>query len=148
MLRKFFKLTIGVVICILIYIVIYRYFNISGNKIIGISDLTTSSNVVIRKSYLEITNKQEYVLDDNQIEMLKSLVLQSNFTKSLSNTIRFNDKNMYEIIINDNEADISLIIHSIGNEWISIANQYKGKHLKINNPEWKSTLEEIITLSN
>ncbi|WP_313233782.1 hypothetical protein [Tissierella praeacuta] len=44
--------------------------------------------------------------------------------------VRFNDKDMYVIIINDDKADVWLNIHCIGNEWISIANQFNGKHLK------------------
>ncbi len=80
--------------------------------------------------------------------MLKTLILQTDFTRNLSTTVRFNDKDMYSIVINDNDAGIWLNIDCIGNEWISIANQFNGKHLKINNPEWKDTLEKIIVLSN
>ena len=110
-------------------------------------DSTTSSNIVIKKSYQGDTKEQEYVLDANQIKMLKILILQTDFTRNLSTTVRFNDKDMYSIVINDNEAGVWLTIHCIGNEWISIANQFNGKHLKINNPNWKSTLEEILVLS-
>lgn len=112
------------------------------------SNITTSSNVVIRKSYQGVTNEQEYVLNANQIEMLKTLILQSDFTRNLSTMVRFNDKDMYAIIINGNETGVWLNIDCIGNEWISIANQLNGKHLKINNPNWKNTLEQIIVLSN
>ena len=145
--KKSFKLIVGIVIVTLFCSIIYSYFNVSGDEITGVSNITTSSNVVIRKSYQGI-NEQEYVLNANQIEMLKTLILQSDFTRSLSNIVRFNDKDMYAIIINDNEAGIWLNIHCIGNEWISIAFQFNGKHLKINNPNWKSNIEEIIALSN
>ncbi|WP_312667043.1 hypothetical protein [Tissierella praeacuta] len=70
-------------------------------EMIGVSNITTSSNVLIRKSYQDGTNM-----------------------------VRFNDKDMYVIIINDDKADVWLNIHCIGNEWISIANQFNGKHLK------------------
>ncbi|WP_313758387.1 hypothetical protein [Tissierella sp.] len=146
--KKSYRLIVGTVMVILFCLIIYSYFNVSGKEIIGVLNIKTSSNVVIRKSYQDGTNKQEYVLNANQIEMLKTLVLQSNFIRSLSTTVKFNDKDMHEIIINDNEADVWLIIHCIGNEWISIANQFNGRHLKINNPNWKNTIEEIIALSN
>lgn len=76
--------------------------------------------------------------------MLKTLILESDFTRKLATMVRFEDKDMYTIIINDNKAGVWLNIHCIGNEWISIANQFNGKHLRINNPNWKNTLEEII----
>lgn len=146
--KKSFKLIMGTVIIILFCLMIYSYFNVSGDEITGVSDITTSSDVVIRKSYQDGTNEQEYVLNANQIEMLKTLILQSDFTRNLSTMVSFNDKDMYVIIINDNKASVWLTIDCIGNEWISIANQFNGKHLKINNPNWKNTLDEIIVLSN
>ena len=146
--KKLFKLIVGIVIVLLFCIIIYSYFNVSGDEITGVPNITTSSNVVIKKSYQDDTKEQEYVLDANQIEMLKTLILKSDFTRNLSTVVRFNDKDRYIIIINDNEADVWLNIDCIGNEWISIANQFNGKHLKINNPNWKNTLEQIIALSN
>ncbi len=146
--KKSFKVIVGIVIVILFCLITYAYFNVSGDEIAGVSNITTSSNVVIKKSYQGTTIEQEYVLSANQIERLKALILQSDFTRDLSSTVRFNDKDMYEIIINDNDAGVWLNIDCIGNEWISIANQFNGKHLKINNPNWKNTLEEIIVLSN
>lgn len=119
--RKSLKLTIGIVMVILLFLIIYSYFNISGEEIAGVSNITTSSNVVIKKDYQGVMNEQEFELNANQIERLKTLILKSNFTRKLSSTVRFEDKNMYTIIINDNEAGVWLNIHCIGNEWISIA---------------------------
>lgn len=147
MMKKSLKLIIGTVIVIVFCLIIYSYFNVSGDEIAGVSNITTSSNIVIKKNYQGDTKEQEYVLNANQIKMLKTLILQTNFTRNLSIAVRFNDKDMYSIVINDNEAGVWLTIHCIGNEWISIANQFNGKHLKINNPNWKSTLEEILVLS-
>ena len=145
--KKSLKLIIGTVIVIVFCLIIYSYFNVSGDEIAGVANITTSSNIVIEKSYQGDTKEQEYVLNANQIKMLKTLILQTDFTRNLSTAIRFNDKDMYSIVINDNEAGVWLTIHCIGNEWISIANQFNGKHLKVNNPNWKSTLEEILVLS-
>lgn len=146
--KKLSKLIIIIVVFISLGLIVYSYFNVTGDEILGVSNITTSSSVIIRKSYMEVTNNEEYVLNTNQIEMLKILILESNFTRTLSNKVRFYDKDMYTIFINDNESGVWLNIHCIGNEWISITNQFNGKHLKINNPNWKSTLEEIIELSN
>lgn len=146
--KKSLKLIIGIVMAVSFCLIIYSYFNVSGDEITGVSNIATSSNVVIRKSYQGVADEQEYVLNANQVEMLKILILQSDFTRNLSTMVRFNDKDMYEIIINDNESGVWLNIDCIGNEWISIADQFNGKHLKINNPNWKNTIEEIIALSN
>lgn len=146
--KKLLKLIVAIVIIISLVSIIYSYFNVTGAEIAGVSDITASSNIIIRKSYLETTAYEEYELSTNQIEMLKSLILESSFTRNLSNKVRFYDKDLYTISINDSEAGIWFNIHCIGNEWISIANQFSGKHLKIKNPNWKSTLEEIIELSN
>lgn len=147
MMKKSLKLIIGTAIVIVFCLIIYSYFNVSGDKIAGVSNITTSSNIVIKKSYKGDAKEQEYILNANQIEILKTLILQTDFIKNLSTTVSFNDKDMYSIVINDNEAGVWLTIHCIGNEWISIANQFNGKHLKVNNPHWKSTLEEILALS-
>jgi len=148
MMKKSLKLIIGILIVIVFCLIIYSYFNISGDEIAGVSSITTSSNIVIQKSYNGEQSYQEYVLNTNQIEKLKTLIMQSDFRRSLSNTVKFNDKDRYTIIIKDNEADVWLNIHCIGNEWISIANQFNGKHLRVKNPNWKNALEEIIALSN
>ncbi|HBG38787.1 MAG TPA: hypothetical protein DDW58_06035, partial [Clostridiaceae bacterium] len=122
--KKSLKLIIGTVIVIVFCLIIYSYFNVSGDEIAGVANITTSSNIVIEKSYQGDTKEQEYVLNANQIKMLKTLILQTDFTRNLSTAIRFNDKDMYSIVINDNEAGVWLTIHCIGNEWISIANQF------------------------
>ena len=62
--------------------------------------------------------------------------------------MQFDDKDQYAILIVDHEQEIYLSIHSTGGEYISIPDQFNGKHLKINNAQWKSTLEEIIALSD
>lgn len=147
MMKKSFRLIIGTGIFIVFCLITYSHFNVTGNEIIGVSKITLSSNIVIKKSYLGDTKEQEFILNANQIEMLKSLILQSDFTRNISTIVKFNDEDMYSIVINDNEAGVWLIIDCIGNEWISVANQFNGKHLKVNNPNWKSTLEEILMLS-
>jgi len=146
--KKSFKLIVGIVIVISLASIIYSYFNVTGDEIAGISDITVSSNIIIRKSYVGSTTNEEYVLNADQIKMLKTLILESNFTRNLSNKVRFYDKDMYTIVINYKNSSVGFNIHCTGNEWISIASQFNGKHLKVNNLNWKSSLEEIIESSN
>jgi hypothetical protein len=93
---------------------------------------------------MEWDNRVEYVLKESQIKQLKNLLLESSFTRVLSSYVVFKDKDMYEIQIDFNNSQDFLDIRCIGNEYISVMNQFNGKHLKINNPRWKLILEEII----
>ena len=61
--KKLFKLITGAVIVIVLCLIIYSYFNVSGDEITGVSNITTSSNIVIKKSYQGGTKDQEYVLN-------------------------------------------------------------------------------------
>lgn len=73
----------------------------------------------------------------------------SSFTKNLSTVVTYpTGTEHYTIFIDWNNQKDFLTINSIGNEYISIANQFDGKHLKINNPEWDTFLKRIISISN
>lgn len=80
--------------------------------------------------------------------MLKSLVLESSFTRVLSSTVLFQDQDKYLILVDFNNHQDFLTIDIIGNEFISIPDQFDGKHLKVNNQNWKKSIEEIIEFSN
>lgn len=62
----------------------------------------------------------------------------------LTSEILFHSE-IYEIVLNNNDQILS--ITSLGDEYISVFNQFRGKHLKVKNSDWKETLEEIISLS-
>lgn len=145
--KKPYKMIVTTVIVILSILFIYSYFNLEGNEIDGVSNIAPTSSVTITKSYNLVEGEQNYVLDAKQIELLKSLIMESDFTRNLASSVRYYDKDMYVIKIDFNNSQDFLNIYCIGNEYISITNQFNGKHLKINNPNWKATLEEIISLS-
>ena len=145
--KRPYKLVIATVVVILSILFTYSYFNVKGNEIYGVSDIEPTSSVTVTKSYHLVEGEQDYVLDEKQIGLLKSLILESDFTRNLATSVRFYDKDMYIIKIDFNNSKDFLYIYCIGNEYISIGDQFNGKHLKINNPNWKATLEEIISLS-
>lgn len=147
--KRPYKMIIATVTVIVILSILFTYscFNVKGNEIYGVSNIVPTSSVTITKSYHLVEGEQNYVLDAKQIELLKSLIMESDFTRNLASSVRYYDKDMYVIKIDFNNSQDFLNIHSIGNEYISITNQFNGKHLKINNPNWKATLEEIIYLS-
>ncbi len=138
----------AVILMLILISVAYNYFNVEGNEIKGASEISPECSVSVTKSYHLIEGEQNYILDSEQIDMLKSLILNSNFTRELSSIVQFYDKDIYTIKIDFNNSQDFLTIHCIGNEFISIADQFNGKYLKIKNPEWKNKLEEIISLQN
>lgn len=146
--KKSYKIVIIIVFILLSIYFMYSYFNVKGNEIVGVSDISLTSSVIITKSYHLVQDEQRYVLNEKQIELLKSLILNSDFTRVLSSSVRFSDKDMYVVEVDFNNSQDFLNILCIGNEYISISHQFNGKHLKIKNPNWKSKIESIISLSN
>lgn len=144
--KKLNKRVIGIAVIFIIILFMYSYFNVKGKDIEGVSKISSDCSVSIVKSYHLDNNQKEYILNAQQIDMLKNLILVSDFTRKLSSTVQFNDKDRYEIKIDFNNAQDFLMIDCIGNEYISVTNQFNGKHLKINNSDWKATLEQIISL--
>ncbi len=146
--NKGYKIIISMVAIFLIVSCIYSYFHVTGSEIDGVSDISSICSVTITKRYHLDEDKQEYILNAEQIEMLKTLLLNSSFTRDLSSVVHFDDKDMYIIQIDYNNQQDFLTIDCIGNEYISVTNQFSGKHLKINNSDWKDSLENIIALSS
>jgi len=126
-------------------LLLYSLFHVSGNEIVHVSDISDSCTVTVEKYYhLEHINREEYTLNAEQIHQIKDLILSSDFTRVLASWVQFDDKDMYDIFINFHDGQRYISIHCIGNEYISISDQFGGKHLKIRNPNWKETLESIL----
>lgn len=142
---KYLKKYWGLIVLAAIALLMASYFHIRGSDIAGVSDITDSCTVTVEKyHHLEHINRVEYTLNAEQIRQVKSLLLNSNFTRVLSSYVQFYDKDMYDIFINFHDGQRYISIHCIGNEYISITDQFDGKHLKIKNPDWKATLEAIL----
>ncbi len=146
--NKRYKIIIYAAVILMLISAAYNYFNVKGNKIKGVSEISPECSVSIAKSYHLVEGEQNYTLDSEQIGRLKSLISNSSFTRVLSSTVHFYDKDIYTIKIDFNNSQDFLTIHCTGNEFISIADQFNGKYLKIKDPEWKNKLEEIISLQN
>ncbi len=89
----------------------------------------------------------EYVLNKDQIEKLENLIVESDYRKILSSKVSSSDGVRYEIMVKKSEKEVYLIIHTMGGDYITVPHQFDGKFLKIKNPDWKETIEEIISLS-
>lgn len=144
--KNIYKKSIIAVIILLSISFIYSYFHVKGNEIYGVSNISLTSSVTITKSYNFIDSEHIYDLDTKQIELLKSLILKSDFRRTLSSTVRVYDKDTYVIFIANNSQDF-LRMQYIGNGYITMSNQFNGKYLKVKNNEWKNELDKIIAFS-
>ena len=139
------KILSFIVVFALAGLLIYSYYHVSGRALGAIDRMGNTTDVVIRKSYhTNPTAYEEFHLNEAQKEMLKELLIRGDFTRVLSTWVHFEDQEIYDIIIQDPTQGLYLIIHAIGGEYISIPDQFDGKFLKIHDPHWKVTLEEII----
>lgn len=141
------KKTIAVIALIIMGTMLYSWLHVSGSEIKGVADISGDYTVIIT----EVPNGEEYVeykLNGIQIEMLKTLILNSSFTQKISSFMVYpSGTKHYNINIYWNNGWESLLISSTGNEYITINEQFKGRFLKINNPDWEKGLEEIILIS-
>ncbi len=129
-------------VLIIIGVLSYSWFNVRGEEIKGVSEITSDCTVTIK---VGDEGEKEYILTGAQIEMLRTLILESTFTRTLSHIVTYPaGTEKYTILIDWNNRNDFLHIYSAGNEYISIPDQFGGKHLKINNPQWETALKGII----
>ncbi|HHT84935.1 MAG: hypothetical protein ACOX34_03430 [Bacillota bacterium] len=131
-------ITLGVVVC--------SWFHVAGKEIDGTLEISPECTVTIRVGRFEV--KEEYVLDAGGIEALRELILTSSFIRDPSFLVTFpTGTEHYTILIAWNNYHDFLHVHCIGNYYISIPDQFGGKHLKVRNPDWGASLKKIISLS-
>ena len=127
-------------------IAVFSWLNVRGNEIEGVSHI--SSECLVTITYEKETG-QEYQLQAEQVDRLKELLFKSTFTRTFSPFVTYPvDTERYTIRIDWKDNQHVLIIHCIGNQYISIADQFGGRHLKVNNPDWESTIKRIISDSD
>jgi len=124
---------------------LWSFFHVRGSEIDLASDISDSCTVTVSAyELLDWENRTECVLNTEQTQDLKELILSSSFTRQLKSVVYNFDPNLYDIQIDFNNGQDFLSIHCLGNDYISVTNQFGGKHLKINNEAWVETLEEIL----
>ena len=142
---KYVKKYWGWIALVVIALLAVSYFHVSGNDIAGVSEISDSCTVTVAKyQVLEYEDRVEYTLDAEQIRQLKELILESDFTRVLASTVYSEERDMYDIRIDFNDGQRFLAIHCFANEYITVTDQFDGKHLKINDPDWKVALETIL----
>lgn len=143
--KGLFRKAIVMAALIALGIAVFSWLNVRGNEIEGVSDISSECLVTIT---FENEAGQEYQLHAEQIDRLKELLLTSTFTRTFSPFVIYPvGTERYTIRIDWKDYQHVLIIHCIGNEYISIADQFGGRHLKVKNPEWEPTIKKIISHS-
>jgi len=102
--NKQYKIIIYAAAILMFISAAYNYFNVKGNEIKKVSEISPECSVSIVKSYHLVEGEQNYTLDSEQIDRLKSLISNSSFTRVLSSTVRFYDKDIYTIKIDFNNT--------------------------------------------
>lgn len=119
-------------------------FRVGGGQIEGVADMSDSCIVTVEKyENLKYDERTTYSLTGDQIYQLRAMILQTSFSRA-GGTVTFEDQDMYDIEVVFPETQTVLRIHCIGNEYLSVTDQFDGKHLQNNNPNWKTELEEIL----
>lgn len=144
--KKNYGTMIFIGILVIGVLLLYSYFHVTGREIQYAENISadTCTVTIIRYQHMEWEQRKEYQLDAAQIEQLRELILKSSFTRDLAGMVMFKDRDRYDIRVIFHNRQDAILIDCIGNEYITVCNQFDGKHLKIKNPHWKESLEEII----
>lgn len=122
----------------------YAYFKVDGKEIAGVTEISDSCTVtLITYQHMEYENRKEYVLNSQEIHILKNLLLNSTFTLSLEKARYPKDSDRYDLRIDFNDGQNYIVIHATGNEHITVIDtidQFNGNFLLVNNPQWEDTL--------
>lgn len=130
---------------VLLAIFVYSYFHVSGSEIDGVADIGPGCTVTVEKSIAVYSTKLGcYTLTPEGTDALRELLLDSSFTRELSNIVQFSDHDQYDLRIEFPDGRDPLIVEVLGGEYLSIVNRFDGKHLKINTADFKEGLEEIL----
>lgn len=133
-------------VLVLAVIALISYIRVSGREIDGISEMTDTNCTVSITTYrhMEWDDRVEHELGPEQILALKALILDSTFTRGLFRSgVTVDDLDMYDIEV-DFDQKKHIVIHSIGNEYISIITADDAGFLKIHNKDWKAALNGLI----
>lgn len=130
---------------VLLAIFVYSYFHVSGSEIDGVADIGPGCTVTVEKSLAVYSTKLgSYTLTLEGTDALRELLLDSSFTRELSNVVRVDDYDQYDLRIEFPDGRDPLIATVLGGKFLSAVNRFDGKHLKINTPDFKERLEEIL----
>lgn len=132
-------------ICIMSVLGIYAFFHVSGGEIQGAKEISSDCKVTIEAfPFLKEEEKTTIVLNSDNIQKLKTLILESHFQRRLQHMVRVNDRDCFRIRVDYPDEREPLKMDCIGNEYVLITKQFGGHHLKVKNSRWKETITQIM----
>ncbi len=134
----------------------YFYYRVDGEEI---SRHLKSGNIVVvkLKKTIESSSKselcQEVTLTEPQVEMLISLMNQTKFKRITSKTVSYDDRERYLLTAENAKTHVIYRLESYGGEFILVDSATGDSppeywKLRISNPDWKRTIEAILTASD
>ncbi len=141
---KIIKKLLPFVILIAVALMVFDFFHVTGSEIRNVKKLTEASYVDVGEGSLSIVNK----LNEEQVEALKELLLETTFTRKIRKTIIGPlPECRYSILADWNDGGkTNLYIHLIGGEYAQVGGQFGDAFLKIKNPEFEYKLIEIMEM--
>lgn len=132
------------VIFFAIGITFFSWYQVKGKEFDKVFEISPDCQVTVTVGEL-FEPQTEYVLDAEQIDMLRTLILKSTFTRTTPGVEYYPMGTLnYDIVILWNDGNGYLNFGTTGNYWI-VTKQFD--RLKIRNPQFENTLQEIIALS-
>ena len=137
---------------VLVFVLLACYFHVKGTEIKGIHAISEDYTCTIRKEAVFGGEENQYTLDSDQIMALRELILDTNFTRRISNGFSYTGpKTEYCITLectgtDGRELDFIYII-CVDNLYCQISLPYQNQqlHLNIHNSHWQESLEHILS---
>ena len=127
----------------------YSYFHVSGGEIDGVTDIGPDCTVTVRQPlavYLTVVG--EWTLTPEETDELRDLLLDSSFTRELSRVVSVDRTDQqYELRVSYPDGRSPLVITVLVGEFLYVADQFDGRHLKINDSDFMERLEGIFGAS-
>ena len=156
--KKRTKTLIAVGVFVLLLVVVFLYFYVSGKTVANLFSEHENYEVTITKSSSLGKVDSVTVLTSTQKEMLKNLFRETSFRRVIADTVYTANTVRYEININgirqakngDTITGDIFNASSTGGEFFLMSGEYSisGRHLKIYNNQWNERIDEIISQSD
>ncbi|MCL2402283.1 MAG: hypothetical protein FWC90_06535 [Oscillospiraceae bacterium] len=158
------KLIITIAALLIIAVAVFAYFRIPGRAINEIADLRTADWVQVRQTTVTQTladdgtgmrvdsafTHTEYVLNAEQIEMLKAFILDNSFTRTFRGRTLITpvSSNRFTITagFSDGVGPSSVLYIDIASNGYFMLDQFRS-WIRINNPDWEAEILKILEFS-
>lgn len=145
---KKLKKGLPIIIIVLIIVLIYSFFHISGWEIKNVNKLKDAKTVTVVVSDETTGESIEHDLNKKQIVLLQNLLTDNTYTRRITSTIIgvLPDKR-YRILANWNDnGQKYLSIRILGSEYIMFLGQHQGHYHKIKNADFEKELISILEM--